>query len=185
MAIWLKLIAANIAVFLLQLALPTITPLLSFTPSLLAAKPWSIITAIFAHGSVEHLFFNMWALFVFGSALEQQIGEKKFLLLYLLAGIAGNVAFALFYPATLSGLGASGAIFGIIGALAMLAPNLIVIVFFAPMPLWLAAIVWTAIEFVSTLTPNNPVANFAHLAGLAIGLAAGKYLKKQFVTEQY
>src|SRR3989338_8864705 len=121
---WLQILAACIAVFFLQMALPGLTTSLGFVPATALAHPWTFVTSIFLHAGLTHLFFNMWALFVFGPLLERRIGEKKFYALFFLSGIVGNLAFVLFYPANVLGLGASGAIFGVIGALAVLMPNL-------------------------------------------------------------
>ena len=176
--IWQRLLAVTVALFLLQLAVPGFTDFMAFTPGLVQQKPWTLVTAAFAHGGFAHLLFNMWALFIFGPILESKLGWRKFLGLYIAAAIAGNIGFAIAYPPTAVGVGASGALFGLIGALAVLSPNLIVLVFFAPMPLWAAAVLWAAIDLLGTLAPDNPIAGAAHLAGLAVGIAFGLWLKR-------
>ncbi len=180
---WLELIALNVAMFLFQAASGgSVATLLAFVPANALQMPWTIITSLFLHANPTHLFFNMWALFIFGPLLERTIGTSKFLALYLISGIVGNVGFALFYPATTAGIGASGAIYGVIGALAVILPNLMILVFFIPMPMWMAAIAWAVIEFVSSLSPT-PIANLVHLTGLAFGVLWGLKLRNEVSNE--
>jgi membrane associated rhomboid family serine protease len=73
-------------------------------------------TAMFLHANVQHILFNMIALLIVGPAVEVLLGKARFLTLYLLAGLAGSVASYLLSPANIFGLGASGAIMGVIGA---------------------------------------------------------------------
>lgn len=75
---------------------------------------WRLITPIFLHGSLLHIGFNMYALFLFGPGLERHYGRARYLALYLLSGFAGNVASLMFSPAP--SLGSSTAIFGLLGA---------------------------------------------------------------------
>jgi len=168
-------------VFIVQTVMPlSFTQLLMFDPTHVLTQPWGFITAIFLHGSLMHLFFNAFALLMFGPFLEQRIGSKRFLQLFFAAGIAGNVLYYLFYLAGigqgLPALGASGAIYGVLGALAILAPNLMVLVMFVPMPMRAAALVWVTIEFFGTLTPNTGIASAAHLGGLFLGFAYAKFV---------
>src|SRR3989344_260913 len=76
------------------------------------SEPWRFFTAIFLHGGVGHLVLNLFALALFGSILENFIGGKRFLLLFFTTGILANLVSVNFYD---SSLGASGAIFGILG----------------------------------------------------------------------
>ncbi|MGN7455364.1 rhomboid family intramembrane serine protease [Paenibacillus pasadenensis] len=79
-------------------------------------EPWRYITSIFVHGSLQHLFFNLFALLVFAPPLERLIGAWRYTLLYVLSGIAGNVLSAVAITGVQSSLGASGAIYGVYGA---------------------------------------------------------------------
>jgi len=79
-----------------------------------AGQLWRLVTPIWLHASILHIGFNMYALLIFGPGLERQYGHERFLLLYLLSGIAGNVFSFLFTPA--ASLGASTSIFGLIAA---------------------------------------------------------------------
>lgn len=181
--VWLEIIALNVAVFLLELAGgETVFRLLAFVPANLASAPWTLITSLFVHANPTHLLFNMWALFVFGSVLERVIGAKRFLGIYFLSGIVGNLGFMFFYPSNIAGVGASGAIYGIVGALAVLLPNLLVLVFFIPMPLWMAAVGWAALEFFLSFTPSS-IANWVHIVGLFVGIIWGMQLKAKVGSE--
>lgn len=180
------LLAVLFAVYLLQTVLPiSFTQLFWFDPTHVLTQPWGFVTSIFLHGSWLHLLFNSFALMMFGPFLERAIGSRRFLKLFFAAGIAGSVSYyAVFLLGIGTGspaLGASGAIYGILGALAILAPNMMVLIMFVPMQMRYAAIVWVIIEFFGTLTPGTGIASAAHLGGLFLGFAYAKFvlLKRQ------
>jgi len=173
----MPLIIVNIMIFVLQIVLGV-----SFTEAfmLISAdifkRPWILLTSMFLHGGLDHLFFNMYGLFLFGILLEQKIGAKKFAFIYLLSGLLAAFISSFFYPRA---LGASGAIMGIIGALIILMPNLRLLFLFAiPMPLWIAGIIWILIDFFGIFIPSG-IANIAHLVGMGTGLLIGLYFKRQ------
>jgi len=143
-------------------------------------NPWTIITSIFLHGSVEHLFYNMFALGLFGSILELIIGGKKFLILFFVSGIISSAGSVLFYIAS---IGASGAIFGVLGSLGALRPKMTVYIGFVPMPMALAVVLWAMGDLIGLFAPTE-IAHAAHLFGLAFGLIAGFYLRKQYKEVQ-
>ena len=100
-----------------QLLLKTDVPALlgmKINESIIAGQLWRLITPMFLHGSILHIGFNMYALVVIGSGLERRFGHGRFLLLYLMGSLAGNVFSFLFSPNP--SLGASTAIFGLLGA---------------------------------------------------------------------
>lgn len=171
-------IALCVAVFILD-AVFHIWPLFAFTPAEAFTMPWTFVTSIFFHADIAHLFFNMFALFMFGLYLESRVTEKQFLLLFFVAGLFGNIAYWLTDPlGTIPAVGASGAIYGIMGMLAVLYPNLIVYVGYAPMPIVFAAALWFILEFTGMFVPSN-IAHFSHLAGLVVGVAYGLYLRRE------
>jgi membrane associated rhomboid family serine protease len=77
-------------------------------------------TAMFLHANFQHIFFNMLALLIVGPAVEVQLGKARFLALYLIAGLGGSVGSYLLSPANVAGIGASGAIMGVMGAYVVL-----------------------------------------------------------------
>jgi membrane associated rhomboid family serine protease len=111
------LVAVTVVVFLLQ-QVPggTVTRAGIYAPALTAVEPWRMITSIFLHGGVLHLALNMFSLFFVGRALEPLLGWARFLTLYLVSGFAGSVAVLLIAAPDGGVLGASGAIFGLLGA---------------------------------------------------------------------
>jgi membrane associated rhomboid family serine protease len=111
-----SIIAACILIYGLQwLTGQRLTNAWIYVPSFTAEQPWRMITSTFLHGSPLHILFNMYTLYVFGSVIERLIGHGRFLVLYMVSGFAGSVAVLLLAP-TVPVLGASGAIFGLMGA---------------------------------------------------------------------
>ncbi|MBI4360520.1 rhomboid family intramembrane serine protease [Candidatus Micrarchaeota archaeon] len=180
----LYLLGAIVAVFFFQLAFPQVTPTFWLNPGSVFSAPWTLITSMFLHGGWVHLFFNGFALYMFGPYLERIVGSNRFLLIYFGAGIAGSLAYvASFYlgflPQSIPALGASGAIFGILGAVAVLRPNLMILMWFVPMPMKYAALVWVALSLFETLNVSGGIAGAAHLGGLVVGAVAAYFLKRQ------
>ena len=113
------LIALNVVIYVLQLISPAVTVALLFVARLpfAASEPWRMITYAFVHspGSLLHIGLNMLSLFLFGPLLERSIGKGRFIALYLVSALGGAVAVLLLVPGG-SVVGASGAIFGLLGA---------------------------------------------------------------------
>ena len=177
----LILVGICVVVFVLQLLFPVIENNFALYSSRVFSEPWLLVTSIFLHGSFQHLFFNMFALGLFGFIVENIIGSKKFIQIYFLSGIVASVGAAIFYPAS---LGASGAIYGIMGTLTVLRPKMrIWIMGFFPMPMYMAAIVWAGMDLLGMFAPSG-TANAAHLFGLGAGILAGFLLKGKFRLPQ-
>jgi membrane associated rhomboid family serine protease len=141
-------------------------------------KPWTLLTSVFAHGGLGHLFFNGIILFFFGPLLEKRIGAKAFLGLVLAGGVLAGLTQVTFYSTFLgqeSGvLGISGALMAVMGALTVLGPHIrVLIFFFIPAPLWAMMLGYAALDLLGFLGGGGGVAHLAHLTGLAVGLAAG------------
>jgi len=170
----LFLIALNILTFIACLLRPGLFSFLGLTPALLSQQPWTIVTSMFVHAGFGHILFNMISLYFLGSFLLRLTGERDFLIVYFLGGILGNVLFILLANPLLMGVGASGAIFALGGALAAIAPRIRVFVFPipAPIPLWAAIALFLVISFLPGIAWQ------AHLGGLILGLGAGFFLKK-------
>ncbi len=177
------LIGACIAVFILQnLAYDWGGwGYLAFFPAYAFQFPWMFITSIFLHGSVEHIAFNMIALFFFGTYLERLVGPRVYLGTFFVAGIVGNLGYMVTAANPLiPAIGASGAIFGLMGVLTVLMPRLLVYVYFiVPLPMVVFAALYAVIDFVGLFTPSD-IANGAHIGGLVLGLAFGLYLRRRY-----
>lgn len=163
-----------IGTYLLQTFIPGITTLLLLTPQAFY-QPWRFFTAIFLHGSGLHVLYNLFALLLFGFILEKLAGSRIFFMVFFVSGILANFLSVFFYPRA---LGASGAIFGIIGALTMIRPFMTVWAFSLPMPLFLASLLWAIGDFLGVLFPAG-TANLAHISGLGIGFIMGIFLKEK------
>jgi len=171
-------IALCTVIFFVDLAF-SIWPAFAFTPAQAFSMPWTFITSIFLHAGFDHLFFNMFALFMFGLYLETRVSTKQYLSIFFIAGFFGNVAYWLTAPlGTIPAVGASGAVYGVMGMLAVLYPGLVVYIGFAPMPIIFAAALWFLLEFTGMFTPSN-IAHQAHLAGLIVGAAYGLYIRRE------
>ena len=187
-ALWF-LIALNVLIFVFTLLRPAaVISLLGLTPALLSQHPWTIISSMFVHDPRiwTHILFNMISLYFLGSFLLRAAGERSFLAVFFLGGLAGNFLYFLlgylvlrglippiFGDPFIPGIGASGAIFALGGALAVIVPRVPVFIFFipVPVPLWVAIIIF----FLFSFLPN--IAWQAHLGGLLLGLAAGLILR--------
>lgn len=137
---------------------------------------YSFLTSIYIHVDPFHIFFNMFALWTFGPECERQIGGRKFAVLYHIAGLVGNLLHFTIDPASFTiVVGASGAVFGIIAAFAVLFPlRPIFVFFFLPLllPAALLAILYFLIELIYEFSGLNPyVAHWAHIGGLLAGFA--------------
>jgi len=184
------LIALNVAIFVIELAVGgypiieygqvvnEVARFLGLNTALLSQQQWTIISSIFVHGSFAHIIFNMISLYFLGSFFIRAAGEKSFLAVFFLGGLAGNLCFILYahlVDLTLTGFGASGAVFALGGALAVMVPRVPVFIFFIPiaMPLWVAIIIFFFLSFIPGIAWQ------AHLGGLLLGLVAGLILKRR------
>ena len=172
------LVALNVLIFIITLVrAEAVISLLGLTPALLPKQPWTIVTSMFVHdpGIWTHILFNMISLYFLGSFLIRAAGEKSFLAIFFLGGVAGNILFTLLaYPYS-TGIGASGAIFALGGALAVVVPRVPVFILFipVPVPLWVAILIFLLFSFLPGIAWQ------AHLGGLLLGLIAGLILRKR------
>jgi membrane associated rhomboid family serine protease len=165
-----SLIAVTALVYLLQvISGGAVTREIVYAPFLTIVEPWRMITSIFAHASIFHLAFNMFSLYIFGPVLERALGRARFSVLYLLAGFGGSVAVLLLAPGN-NVLGASGAIFGLMGAFFVIQRS------FGGTNRSLLVIIGLNLVFPFIVGGN--VSWQAHLGGLIVGgLAALVYTK--------
>ena len=149
-------------------------------------KPWQLVTYMFMHGGIGHLFFNMYTLFIFGSVLENVWGTKKFLTFYFVTGVGAalvNIGVQYLTGSFALTVGASGAIYGILMGYAMLYPDSRLTLLFPPVSMkakWFV-LIFAGIELLLGIS-NNPadnVAHFAHLGGLIFAFLLIMYWKKK------
>ena len=172
------LIALNVLIFVVTLLRPEgVIGFLGLTPALLSKQPWTIISSMFVHDPRmwTHILFNMISLYFLGSFLIRAAGEKSFLAVFFLGGLAGNTLFVLLANPFSTGVGASGAIFALGGALAVMVPRVPVIIFPipVPIPLWAAILIFLLLSFLPGIAWQ------AHVGGLLLGLIAGLILRKR------
>lgn len=135
-------------------------------------KPYQLVTHMFAHGGFFHIAFNMYALWLFGSSLEKLWGPKRFLIFYLVCGLAAGITEMFLVPIGFA-IGASGAVMGLLGAFAYTFPNVEFFILPIPFPIKAKylAIIYAAIDLFGQFSGfGGNIAHFAHLGGLAMGL---------------
>lgn len=201
-----NLIALNVVVFLVQILIPGMdTRLVDFFGlhywSSKYFMPHQVITYMFLHGNFSHLFFNMFALWMFGRILEYDLGAKRFLTYYMITGIgagclnlvvnwiefssmistygASNPSLIMLINKTVT-IGASGAVFGVLLAFGMLHPNDRIMLLIPPIPIKAKyfVIIYGLIELFMGISANDNIAHFAHLGGMIFGFILLYYWKR-------
>ena len=174
------LLIANVAIFLGQLLLGAFsfggvsiaTYMKAYLPLYPAGHPFFFVTQFFTymymHGGFMHVFFNMLMLYFFGLEVEQALGAKRFFLFYTLCGIGGGLAHWLISPAPV--VGASGAVFGVMVAFAMLYPDRTIYYFIFPIPAKYLVGIYVLMDLFGARTGGGTVAHFAHLGGALVGV---------------
>jgi membrane associated rhomboid family serine protease len=188
-----KIIFVNILVFILAyffmgIGILSIDYIAIMPGNILSGKYlWTFVTSMFMHGGFFHLFVNMFSLYFVGTLIERILGRKRYFWFYIIAGILSGVIFVLsafVFPQDMLAyaVGASGALFGLIGILIFLTPNLPVYVMFIPIPIKMkyAAPGMLVLLWVISIGANVPIGNVAHFGGLLVGLVYGLVLKYRF-----
>ena len=171
------LIAINAAAYLLSLGMGTRESVYRFWLSVDGIRDgmfWQILTAMFMHGGIGHIFFNMWGLYIFGGIVAPRLGGRGFLALYLSSGLVGNLLWLICswtgQPAVLCG--ASGAVMGVTAAAAVMAPDIPMLLLFIPFPVKLRtmAVVFFALDVLMEISGGQSgVAHLAHIGGFLSG----------------
>lgn len=163
-------------------------------------NPIQLVTYMFMHANFEHIFFNMFAVWMFGRTLESVWGAKRFLVYYMVCGIGAGLmqelvqymeyvfvwsqyssVFTATFLSQFNTVGASGAVYGILLAFGMLFPNSEIFVFPIPMPIKAKFFVigYAVIELFLGITGGDGVAHFAHLGGMLVGFILIIYWRKK------
>jgi membrane associated rhomboid family serine protease len=180
------LLSATVGLFLLQWILsatqgPSLVGTFGLTPARVTGDLWiwQTVTYLFLHGGVFHLLFNCYMLWALGKVIEMQWGTRSFLFYYFLCGVGAAVANVVFEPrAMIPVIGASGAIYGLMVAFALMYPEAVFLVMFiVPLRAKHAVIFFALVELMFSMNANqSTIANFAHLGGMATGFI---YLKSR------
>ena len=176
------LILLNIAAYLLDLVSGSLlTELMALWPIGENFMPWQIVTYAFLHGNFPHLLFNMFGVYMFGADLERVWGPRRYLVFYMVSAVAAALTQLTVAALTGAGyptVGASGAVFGLLLAFAMVYPRRMVVPLFPPIPMRAPIFValYGGLELLLGVTGSQAgVAHFAHLGGMA-----GGYLLLQY-----
>jgi len=147
---------------------------------------WQLVTYGFLHGGFAHLFFNMFALFMFGSDIEHLFGARRYLIYYIVCVIGAALMHLLVVSASgmppLPTIGASGGVFGLLLAFGMTYPQRRIMLLFPPipMPAWVFVTLYGLLELYLGMTQTaSGVAHFAHLGGMATGFVLIRYWRSQ------
>lgn len=178
------LIVSNVAVFLLQSIAPGIVvpfalwPLATGSYNIGASfAPWQLVTYAFLHGSLLHLAFNMFALYMFGGAIERVFGTRRYITFYFASVISAAITqliVATFATNVYPTIGASGGVFGLLLAYGMYFPNNRIMLLIPPIPLpaRVFVVLYAVLElFLGVTGSQEGVAHFAHLGGMIGGYA--------------
>ena len=190
------LLIVNVAIYAAQLLLPQLpfewfelwplhsSPLTGGLPF----EPWQLVSYAFLHASPMHLFFNMFALYMFGPDVEDLLGSARFRVFYLAcvlgAALTQLIVTATIYPSPFPTLGASGGIFGLLLCYGMAFPQRRLMLLFPPipMPAWLFVTLYGLIElYMGVFGTGQGVAHFAHLGGMAAGYLLIRYWRARRV----
>lgn len=185
-----NILLACVAVYLLQMLLGDrlvyvfgLWPPNTFTPHF---EPWQLVSYSFLHGGYAHLFFNMFALYMFGPEIERLLGPRRFFSYYIVcvigAAIAQLVALRFVGNPPVPTVGASGGIFGLLLAFGLAFPRRRLMLIFPPipMPAWLFVTLYGLLElYLGVSGHDSSVAHFAHLGGMVGGFALILYWRAQ------
>ncbi|OQX92678.1 MAG: hypothetical protein B6D58_01785 [candidate division Zixibacteria bacterium 4484_95] len=169
------LLISNVVVFFLTYLGPvSVIGILGLVPKLAWSRLmiWQVFTYMFLHGGFWHILMNMFILWMFGSDLERSWGSKEFLKFYLICGVGAGLFNIILQPTSMIPIiGASGAIYGVLVAFALMYPNRLVYVYFLfPIKVKYLVIFLAVMEFfLSMSVSRSNVAHFAHLGGMLVG----------------
>jgi membrane associated rhomboid family serine protease len=188
------LIAANAFMFFVTIAAPDfVYAYLALIPARILVTPWTILTSMFIHADLWHILFNVFfGIMMFGSFLESIIGVREFRKVYFIGGIFASLSYiftSLVFrmpPPMIPAVGASGAVFAVMGMLVVLRPHqTIYFNLLFPMPLYVWAILYTLYALSSMASTLGGIAHNAHLGGLLFGVVYGYYYKRRMAPSGY
>jgi membrane associated rhomboid family serine protease len=176
----LRILIATVLMFFVQQTASVVTSLLYLVPSEVLTRPWTLVTYMFLHGGLGHIFWNMLGLYFFGPRVESRMGSQRFITLYLVSGIVGALLSVVLAPRNPI-LGASGAVLGVLMAFARFWPRERIYIW-GVIPIearWLV-IIYAAIDILGFNGFGRfGVANVAHLGGFAGALLYLLFLERR------
>ena len=180
----MRLILANAGVYLLQGVFGNALLSFALVPAQAWMRPWTLVTYMFLHGGMGHLFFNMLALFFFGPMVEARLGSRNFLRLYFASGLVGallSILFSQFGQSLIPIIGASGAVFGVELAFAYFWPRQPIYIWgIVPIEArWLVVIMTLLSLWGGFGSSGGGVAHFAHLGGFLGGFLYLKWMERR------
>lgn len=155
------------------------------TPVFPEKSPWiAVLTSMFLHGSVAHVLFNMWFLWIFGNNVEEAFGHVRYVLLYVAGGIAATLAFVLVNPdSTVPLVGASGAIAAALGVYAVLFPGHRVLTLFGWFLIHVPAALFLGVWFIGQFSLGGTnTAWEAHVGGFLFGLLVALFFRRSLLA---
>jgi membrane associated rhomboid family serine protease len=175
-----RLLILNVLMFFVQMTVGGATELLQYVPVQVFTRPWTLVTYMFLHAGLSHIFFNMLGLYFFGPRVEQRMGSDRFIALYLISGIAGALLSFVLAP-RFPIIGASGAVLGVLMAFARFWPRERLLIWgIVPVEARWLVLIYAAIDLWSGFGGmRSGVANFAHLGGFAGALLYLLYLEQR------
>lgn len=186
----LNLIIVNVLVYMATALLPVGKWIFGFGALYWVGNPlfhtYQFVTYMFLHANVEHIFFNMFALWMFGRTLEYELGSRRFLVYYMICGI--GAALIQMLAAWASGeyyvqlVGASGAVMGLLLAFGVMHPNAMIVLLIPPIPMkakWFVIIYGVLELFLGWTGYGGNVAHFAHVGGMLWGFLLLHYWKRR------
>lgn len=179
-----RLLIANLAVFIVTSMDPRWIGVLSLWPQGILIQPWGVVTYMFVHAGLGHIFFNMIGLFFFGPRLENQLGGKHFLWLYFLSGFGGAALSFVFAPHARV-VGASGAVFGVLLGFAYFWPRERIYIWgILPIEARVLVGIMAVVALSSGITGTGTgVAHFAHLGGFLAGYGYLRWRKSRHMKQ--
>jgi rhomboid protease GluP len=185
MKLTIALVVINVVIFILSLipGLSYSVTEFGFKPSsFLEGKVYTIVTSMFIHAGIGHILFNMIALFLLGVSLEKKVSRKKYLLVYLLGGIIGNLVMLIpfLYSLDTIGVGASGAISALVGLGMFICPGkLVVFPSFIPVPFVVAGVLYFLSTAMNLFMPEDMTIGYpVHMMGIIVGSIFGLFWAK-------
>lgn len=186
----LNLIIINVLVYMATALLPLGKWIFGFGSLFWVGNPlfhtYQFVTYMFLHANFEHVFFNMFALWMFGRTLEYELGSRRFLVYYMVCGI--GAALIQMLAAWVSGeyyiqlVGASGAVMGLLLAFGVMHPNAMIVLLIPPIPMkakWFVIIYGVIELFLGWTGYGGNVAHFAHVGGMLWGFLLLHYWKRR------